>query len=1144
MNNTYNYEDVLEASKEYFNNDDLAAKVFADKYALRDKDDNYYDLTPADLHRRLAKEFARIEAKYPNSMSEDEIFGLFDRFRYVVAQGSPMSAIGNPFKLQSAGNCFVVESPYDSYGGICKADQELAQLMKRRAGVGLNISNIRPKGLPTNNAAHTTDGIGVFMERFSNTCREVAQGGRRGALLLAINVHHPEIRTFINIKKNKKKVTGANISILLTDEFMKAIETGDQVELRWPVDSSNPEIIENVDAKTLWDEIIESAWESAEPGLLFQDNIKNNSIPHLYRHKDAAFAERATNPCQPGWATVLTPNGIKCINDVSIGDAIWTGAEWSTIVNKMSSGVKEVFEYKTAAGSFFGTKEHKILSNQKKIKVDSAKSIDIARGPLPAKDEFDLQSVVDGLVLGDGVMHKASNNLVLLLIGNNDKDYFDSEIKRFILEPRFGVMPKAWRVKTSFSHLPHTYEREVPEHILKASPNVVKSFLRGLYSANGSVVRNRITLKASSFKVISAVQQMLSSLGIPSYYTTNKSKKTEFYNGQYICRQSYDLNIGTLEGRVAFDTHVGFIQGYKSDKLKNIVKIGSGRSKKTFEIKSKRYVSTEPVYDLTVDSPRHTYWSGGLLVSNCGEIPMGTDSCRLLVLNTFSFVNNPFTKKATFDYKSFYEKAIKAQRLMDDLVDLEIELIDKIIKKIKSDPEPHNVKKIELDLWKEFKRVCQLGRRTGLGVTGVGDAVAALGIRYGSKKSIQTIEKIYKTLALGAHKSSAILAKERGAFPLFDFELESSSECEYLHRIWKNDEEIYKLTKKHGRRNIALTTTAPCGSISILTQTTSGIEPAYLLKYKRRKKINPDDQSSRTDFIDELGDHWQEFTVYHHHFKTWMDITGKSEIEESPYFNATSNDIDWVDKVKAQGAAQKWISHAISNTTNLPKEATKEIVSKVYKTGYKSGCKGVTIYRDGCRSGVLVSDTPADIDQSGRPMSIVPSQSPKRPKELIAEIHHATVDKTKWTVIMGLLNNEPYELFMGKTNKFAIPPRFTEGKIVRVKNGLYNLLSNSNELLVEDIIATADTDEGAWITRLMSMSLRHGIPIEYIADQLSKDGTVVDLNKVLARLLKKYVKKRDKQPDESCPQCGGHDLLYEEGCKRCADLNCGWAGCG
>ena len=828
MVKSFSYNEVYEASLDYFKGDELAAKVFVDKYALRDNQGSYHELTPFDMHKRLAKEFARVEGKYENPMSEDEIFSLLENFRYIVPQGSPMSSIGNPFQLQSSGNCFVIESTYDSYGGILKTDQELAQLMKRRAGVGVNISNIRPKGVPTNNAARTTDGIGIFMERFSNTCREVAQGGRRGALILVISCHHPEIEKFIDIKKDLKKVTGANISILLSDEFMNAVKSENDVQLRWPIDDKkSPQVERWVSAKELWSKIIDAAHGMAEPGLLFEDNIKNNSIPHIYRHKDPAFAERATNPC--------------------------------------------------------------------------------------------------------------------------------------------------------------------------------------------------------------------------------------------------------------------------------------------------------------------------------GEIPMGTDSCRLLLLNVLSYVKKPFENKSSFDFDLFYEHAMKAQRLMDDLVDLEIEIIEKIIEKITLDPEPNEVKEIELKLWNEFLRVCSAGRRTGLGVTAIGDAVAALGHTYGSDKSIKVIEKIYKTMALAAHKSSCILAKERGPFEIFDYKLEDKSDCNYLKRIWNADPEIRSLAKKYGRRNIALTTTAPCGSVSILTQTTSGIEPAFLVKYTRRKKINPSDIDASVDFVDSMGDKWQEYTVYHHRFKQWMEVTGKTEIEDSPYFKATSNDINWVSKVKGQAAAQRWVSHAISNTTNLPNNTTKEVVSDVYMTGYESGCKGVTVYRDGCRTGVLVSDETyksqnKDKSKDGRPTVIIPSESPKRPKELMCAIHRATVKGVKWVVLVGMLHNEPYEIFMGLHDNWKIPSKYTEGKVVRAKRGHYDLLDVTNNVLVENIIESADNEELSWTTRMMSTSLRHGVPIEYLIEQLSKDGNIVDINNVLARLLKKHVRKESQKKADVCPSCGSHQMAREDGCLRC--LDCGFSGCG
>jgi len=585
------YEEALKESLAYFNGDDLAAQVFLKKYALQTPEGVYMEKTPEDMHRRLAKEFARIEAKYENPLSEEKIYSYLKNFKYIVPQGSPMAGVGNPYQVMSLSNCFVIESPYDSYGGICKTDQEQAQLMKRRGGVGFDISSIRPKGLLTANAAKTTDGIGLFMERYSNTCREVAQGGRRGALMLTISVHHPEIRTFVNIKRDLGKVTGANISVRLSDEFMQAVKDDKDVELRWPVEEKkNPSVKGRVNARQLWHEIIESAHASAEPGLLFWDTVRN-----------------------------------------------WSPAD--------------------------------------------------------------------------------------------------------------------------------AYEK---------------------------------------------------------------------------------LGFGTT--------------------------------------------STNP----------------------CGEITLSPyDSCRLLLVNVVSFVKEPFTSKAEIDWKLFAEVVQAAQKMMDDIVDLELECIDKILDKIEKDPEPDDVKALEKALWNKIKQSAADGRRTGLGVTAIGDALAALNIRYGSDESVKMVNEIYKNLAINSYRSSVRMAKERGAFPVYDYELERNHP--FINRIMDEDKELRKMWEKYGRRNIANTTTAPAGSVSVLTQTTSGIEPAFLLSYTRRRKINPDDVDARVDFVDDLGDKWQEYKVYHHGFKKWMEVTGKSNPEESPYHGATSNDINWVNKVRAQAAAQKWICHSISN---------------------------------------------------------------------------------------------------------------------------------------------------------------------------------------------------------------------------------------
>ena len=859
---TFTRDEAFAASLNYFNNDELAASVFCDKYALRNMKGELLELTPADMHIRIAKEFARIEKKYPNPMSEKEIFCLLSDVSHlsknqidkmsltelakeskglgpVVPQGSPMSAIGNEFQYQSLSNCFVIQSPYDSYAGILKSDQEQAQIMKRRGGVGFDISTIRPKGIVTANAARTTDGIGVFMERFSNTCREVAQGGRRGALMLTIDVHHPEIRTFINIKRDLKKVTGANISIRLSDEFMNAVKSGDKVQLRFPVEKDAKHTIEEwVEAKDLWHEIIEAAWSSAEPGLLFWDTVKKNTPTEAY--KSVGYGSTSTNPC--------------------------------------------------------------------------------------------------------------------------------------------------------------------------------------------------------------------------------------------------------------------------------------------------------------------------------GEIVLSPyDSCRLLLVNLYKFVKNPFTSAAAFDNEKFKDTVVKAQRLMDDLIDLEIEAVDKIISKIKKDPEPQDVKQGELDLWNKIKDAALGGRRTGLGITALGDTIAAMGFVYGSNLSIQMTESLYKSLALSAYRSTVTMAAERGAFPVFSHELEENHP--FIRQILEADPELAGDYKKHGRRNIALTTTAPAGSVSVLTQTTSGIEPAFMLFYKRRKKVNGDDPNTKVDFVDPLGDKWQEFMVYHHAFKKWMEVNHKTEeyVAESPYHGGTANEIDWVAKVDLQAAAQKWICHSISNTTNIPNSTSVDVVKEIYMKGWETGCKGVTIYRDGCRTGVLVAETkPADnqIDNNGQPKTMVETHAPKRPKELTCDIHRINVrssgENESYLVLVGKLEDKPYEIFCGYSHHVEVPKKAKTGLLIKngKKDGVatYNLqipIGDDDALMFKDIVELFANPNHGSMTRTLSLALRHGVPVQYMVEQLQKDrhSGLQSFSKAISRVLKSYIPDGTKsQSDKVCGSCGLEGLVYKEGCVTC--VHCSWSKCG
>ena len=837
MAKTFTYQQAYDECLKYFGGDELAANVVVTKYLLTDENELYLEKTPDDMHKRIASELYRVESIYKNPMSEEEIYSLLKDFKYVVPQGSPMSGIGNGSRIQSLSNCFVIPAPEDSYGGILKSDQELVQIAKRRGGVGFDISTIRPQGMSTANAARTTDGIEVFMDRFSNSCREVAQGGRRGALMLTISVHHPQVRDFIKIKKDLTRVTGANISVRVTDEFMNAVKAGEQVELRWPVDSDSPKVSVMDDASDIWHQIIEGAHGSAEPGVLFWDTAKS-----------------------------MTPSDI-------------------------------------------------------------------------------------------------------------------------------------------YSH-----------------------------------------------------------------------------------------------------------EGFES-------------------------VSTNP----------------------CGEIILSPyDSCRLMLLNLTSFVKDPFTSSASFDFSKLATVAGKAQRLMDDMIDLEIEQVDKILSKIEHDPESTSAKRAEIDLWSNVKQVALKGRRTGLGITGLGDAVAMINQVYGSPESIETVEEVYKTLAVSAYRSSCELASERGSFEVYDFEKEEGHP--FIERIYEADPKIRLMSQATGRRNIAITTTAPAGSVSVLTQTTSGIEPAFMLHYTRRKKLTGQDAEARVDFVDESGDKWQEYTVYHHGFKKWLDTTTAGTwddsdlslaVSQSPYANATANEINWVSKVDLQAAAQKWVCHAISNTTNLPADITVETVKDVYMRGWETGCKGVTVYRDGSRSGVLVSTESKTEENPRESGNVIYRSAPKRPEELDCDIHQAKIQGEAWTILVGLMNGKPYEVIGGLSEYVEIPRKHITGKIRRRSrksvNSKYDLIvgTNGDEFVIKDIVKVFDNPNHSAFTRTISLALRHGVPVQYMVEQLQKDrdADLFSFAKVTARCLKKYIADGTKAGNgviEGC--CDDPNVVYQEGCAGC--ITCGSSKCG
>jgi ribonucleoside-diphosphate reductase alpha chain len=800
----FSYDEALKASLEYFDGNELAAKVFVDKYALKNNNGNFLEQTPEDMHRRLAKEFARIEKnKFKEPLTEEFIFSLLDKFKYIVPQGSPMYGIGNNYTHQSLGNCFVLgQHPYDSYGGICYADQMLVQLSKRRCGVGICLDNIRPKGLPTKNAAKTTDGIAVFMERFSNSIREVAQSGRRGASLQSLNVHHPEIETFIKIKQDLTKVTGANVSVLVTDEFMQAVKEDKEYEQRWPVDSDKPSISKMVKAKDIWDLIIECAHKSAEPGVIWIDRARDYGLSNRYSVLDIRYRDSSGNPC--------------------------------------------------------------------------------------------------------------------------------------------------------------------------------------------------------------------------------------------------------------------------------------------------------------------------------GEIIMGFDACRLLLENLYSYVINPFTDSAYFDYELFGQHVEIAQRLMDDLVDLEIEKIDDILKKIESDPEPEYIKAIEREMWQSFRETALLGRRTGLGITALGDCLAALNIKYGSEHSITVTNEIYRKLAIHSMISSCMMAKELGAFPLYDEDIERQQP--FLRNLFETSPEVEHLHKLHGRRNISLTTTAPAGTVSIVTETSSGIEPVFMLEYTRRRKIPKD--SKKPDFVDKNGDCWENNTVRHKGLQDWMNITGETEIEKSPYYKATANDIDWEKSVDIQAVAQKWITHSISKTCNLPKSVTKELVDTIYLRAYDKGLKGFTIYRDGCRDGVMFAT-----EDNKEKISIE-----KRPTELECELHHVSVKGEKFWVCIGLSGGTPYEVFAGRG---ALDPDLKYGKIIKTARPK-GYKAVFDEFVISPLTIGCLEHESA-LLRMLSTSLRHGIEVRFIIEQLEKStGDITSFTRALARALKKYIIDGEEIKGEICPDCGGK-LVMSESCYKCS--SCSFSRC-
>jgi len=1132
----YSINQVMESALEYFNDDRLAAEVWVNKYALKDSHGNYYERTPDDMHRRISKEFARVEAKYPNALEEDEIYSLIKGFKYIVPQGSPMAGIGNDFQITSLSNCFVIgnDSDSDSYGGIMKLDQELVQLMKRRAGVGLDLSFIRPAGTPVKNSALTSTGVVPYMERFSNSTREVAQDGRRGALMESISIIHPDSEKFIDAKMDESKVTGANISIRLSDEFMKSAINGEEFTQQFPIDSPTPAVSKKIDANKLWNKVIHNAWKRAEPGILYWDTIIRESIPDCYA--DLGFKTVSTNPCISGDTLIAVADGRNAVS-----------------IKQLTMEGKDVPLYSTD------------INGQIQIKY--------GRNPRKTGDKKEVWK----LTLDDGSILIATPDHKIYLKNNTYRELKDL-IKGDSISPFYSYDSNGYRQISSCgkrmiggSHRNRRQYRVIHE-FHKGSDIDYKKF--AIHHIDFNKCNDNIdNLQLMPFDDHTELHAARMRGDKNPYFKFSDEQKFKFAshpgdkNPKYIDISNDDI---LKQAKILFDrdgkiTSRSWMKYAKENNLpqslwnefrfKNFANF-KNQVANNHKVESVEFHGYEDVYNITVDD-NHNYniitkteddnyiTSSGICVKNCGEITLcSNDSCRLLVLNLYSYVENPFAENSKFNFDLFKSHAKIAQRLMDDLIDLELEKVDKIIEKIKNDPEDIEVKHAELNLWLNIKKKCIQGRRTGLGITGEGDMIAALGLTYGTDESNIFAEEVARLLKLSAYESSVDLAQERGAFPLYDAKREENNP--FLLRIKDESPVLYERMLKYGRRNIALLTIAPTGSVSILTQTTSGVEPAFLISYMRRKKINPNDKSVRVDFKDSVGDCWQEYPVFHHKFLDYLkvkqyDITevmnmSKEEIAEiiknSPYHKATSNDVDWVKKVEMQGLLQKHVDHSISVTVNLPNDVTEEVVSKVYQTGWESGCKGITVYRDGSRSGVLVSEPAKKEDEFHY------HNAPKRPKELPCDVFHITAKGKKWTIVVGLYDGKPYECFGIEHDATEVPETFKKGTLLKEGRGAY-ILKNDKYSIAD--VASNMTDEEEALTRMISTALRHGSSIDFIVDQLNKSqGTVVSYNKAIARVLSKYAKVLDKNKG-ACDSCGGTNVSYEEGCFKCYD--CSFSKC-
>ena len=1185
----YSYDEAIKKSIDYFNGDELAAKVFVDKYALRNNNEILED-TPEKMHKRLAKEFANIERKKYNAksvieeieefegkfkyaLSEKLIYELFNRFKFIIPQGSVMYGAGNNYQYITLSNCYLLEVPEDSYGSILKIDEQLVNISKRRGGCGIDISKIRPAGCPTKNSSRTSTGIIPFMERYSNSIREVGQHGRRGALMITIDVHHPQILDFIRSKIDKTKITGANISIRLSDEFLNAVENKKEYEQRFPVDSKTPKISQMVDANYIWDEIVKTATDTAEPGIVMWGNVERTTPADCYEK----YKSRGTNPCcisKDKDYFVSTKNGLKEIKNITNKDLIFINetGEWSKTSGYFDTKKQKVYEVVFSNGEKLEiTNDHKlckIKEKRNKTKIEYSEGLLTELKNLKIGDRISIhtsdisnqikfgkygtyeEGMIMGWLSGDGclsfISEKENYPNTILSFWKQEHDVADKFlkiIKNMKYDLNFQICKKNNVKRLSSNKITHDFTKKYEYNIwefksetkenmflYKSTKDFIKGYIQAYFTADGTVgldeQNKNYNVQFSSINNarILQIRRILCLFGIKSSVGLGKKAGiTEFKNGgKYQTKDCWRLTITGIENLKRFKLHFGFLSKLKQDKLEKICSLSTVRKNKDSiftKIKSISYIGEKDTGCINVEKYNKFTLNG--IISGNSEINLSPlDSCRLLCLNLYSYVINPFTDQAYFDYDLFKIHAQIAQRLMDDLVDLESECIDRILSKIDSDPEDEETKRREKEMWQKIKSFNNEGRRTGTGITALGDTIAALNIKYGSDESIKITEKIYKTLKLSCYRSSVEMSKLLGPFKDWDAFLEKDNP--FILRIKSEDKNLYEDMCKFGRRNISLLTTAPTGSVSTLTQTSSGIEPVFMLSYKRRKKINPGEKTSKIDFTDPNGDSWQEFEVYHHKLKDWMRISNNTDLTKSPYYGCCAEEINWTNRVRLQGVAQKHICHGISSTINLPEDVSYKEVKKIYEAAYKEGLKGITVYRKNCRTGVLIEK----------------NISKERPKEVEADVYHLTRGGNPYFILVGLINGSPIEIFGGQNHNDAIHKNVKKAKIIKRSSGKYKAIFDDGSEL-SPLAAFISKDEESF-ARMVSLCLKNKIKIEDLIIQLEKDKSGLNsLAKSMSKSLQNYI-NGPINIKEKCPECN-NDLIFQEGCKKCS---CGFSKCG